>query len=142
MRFTDPVHLMPAPGTGKYVLVQDVSYEIGFAGSGIFVTVPDGFMTDLASVPRLLWPLVPPHSPDYAAAAVVHDFLYEWKQGLFTRVVADAIFYEAMRVLGVPAWRAVVMYLAVRLANNWTVQKPDASDLEARTTEGMPPGTP
>jgi len=82
----------------------------------------------------------PPHDPDYAAAAVVHDFLYEWKQGLFTRVVADAIFYEAMRILGVPTWKAVMMYLAVRLANNWTVHKPDASDVKERHTEGLPPG--
>ena len=121
MAFTDPLELMPVPGTGKYCVIRDLTYQIGFLGTGLAVTVPDGFMTDLASVPRLLWPIVPPHSPDYAAAAVLHDYLYEWNEGMFTKVVADGIFYEAMRVLGVPAWRAIMMYLAVRLWNDWTV---------------------
>lgn len=121
MAFTDPLHLMPVPQTGKYCVIRPLSYHIGFLGSELVVTVPEGFLTDLASVPRALWFLVPPHSPDYAAAAVLHDYLYEWKEGMFTRVVADGIFYEAMRVLGVAKWRAIIMYLAVRLWNNWDV---------------------
>ena len=70
MAFTDPLHLMPVPHTGKYCVIRPLSYHIGFYGTNLVVTVPDGFLTDLASVPRLLWFLVPPHSPDYAAAAV------------------------------------------------------------------------
>ncbi|WP_404402569.1 DUF1353 domain-containing protein [Pelagibacterium halotolerans] len=139
MRFTDPVHLMPAPGTGKYVLVQPVRYQVGFMGSKVTITVPDGFMTDLASIPRLLWSLLPPHDPDYAAAAVLHDYLYVWKDGAFTRVVADAIFYEAMRILGVPAWKAVIMYLAVRFANNWTVSTTEPETVARVPTPGVPP---
>jgi len=121
MAFTDPLHLMPVPRTGKYCVVRAVRYHIGFFGTNLEITVPEGFLTDLASVPRFLWSLVPPHSPDYAAAAVLHDYLYEWNNGMFTKVVADGIFYEAMRVLGVPKWRAIIMYLAVRLWNNWEV---------------------
>lgn len=140
MRFTDPVRLMPAPGTGKYVLVRPLSYQVGFLGSEVVVTVPDGFMTDLASIPRILWSILPPHDPDYAGAAVLHDYLYEWKGGIFTRVVADAIFYEAMRVLGVPAWKAVFMYLAVRMANTWRVDLLPPEVAEGRRTDGVPPG--
>jgi len=40
------------------------------------VTVPAGFVTDLASVPRLLWAIVP-RDGLYNGAAVVHDFLYQ-----------------------------------------------------------------
>lgn len=121
MAFTDPLHLMPAPGIGKYCVVRDVDYHVGYLGSGLVVRIPDGFLTDLASVPRWAWWFFPPHDPDYCAAAVLHDFLYELHGGLFTRPVADGIFYEAMRVRGVPKWRAVVMFLAVRFANNWHV---------------------
>ena len=132
MAFTDPLYLMPVPGTGKYCVVRPLTYQIWFYGSGLSVTVPDGFLTDLASVPRLLWPLVPPHSPDYAAAAVLHDYLCEWQGGMFTKVVADAIFYEAMRVLGVPLWRAIMIYVAVRLWNGWAV---DTKGLEQRQAQ-------
>jgi hypothetical protein len=112
---------MPVPGTGKYCVVRDLNYHIGFFGSGLVVRVEDGFLTDLASVPRWAWWLFPPHDPDYCAAAVLHDFLYGLNNGMFTRAVADGVFYEAMRVLGVPKWRAVVMFLAVRFANDWHV---------------------
>lgn len=37
-------------------------------------SVPLGFITDLASVPRVLWALLPPHGR-YAKAAILHDYL-------------------------------------------------------------------
>ena len=132
MAFTDPVELMPVPGTGKYCLIQPLHYQIGFYGSDLIVTVPDGFLTDLASVPRLFWIVVPPYSPDTAAAAVLHDYLCEWNGEMFSKIVADAVFYEALRVLGVPAWRAVMMYCAVRLWHVWRGWTVD--------TKGLGPG--
>ena len=48
-------------------------------------TVPNGFITDLASTPRLLWNLIAPF--DVARAAIVHDLLYKairtyrWQKG-------------------------------------------------------------
>ncbi len=115
--FTTPLHLEPKTLSGKWATVDPLSYEIGCKGSGLTITVPDGFETDLASIPRLLWPIFAPHDPRYAAAAVVHDYLYRWDG--FTKVAADAVFYEAMRVLNVPRWRALIMYFAVRLWNEW-----------------------
>jgi hypothetical protein len=38
------------------------------------IVVPTGFITDLASVPRLCWAFLAPM--DIARAAVIHDFLY------------------------------------------------------------------
>ena len=38
------------------------------------ITVPKGFKTDLASVPRGIWWLIAPF--DIARAGVVHDYLY------------------------------------------------------------------
>ena len=39
------------------------------------ITVPTGFVTDLASVPRAMWWLIAPF--DVARAAIIHDLLYK-----------------------------------------------------------------
>lgn len=75
-------------------------------------TVPEGFETDFASVPRFFWRLVPPWGR-YSPAAVLHDYLYS--QGLGTRAQADQVFLDMMQRLAVPAWKRRMMYLAVRL---------------------------
>lgn len=115
--FTTPLNLEPISGPMPYRTTRDLVYDIGVKGSGLRVVVPAGFETDLATVPRLLWPICAPHDPRYAGAAVLHDYLYDWDG--FTRVVADGIFYEAMRALGTPRWKAVMMYVGVRLWNRW-----------------------
>ena len=76
------------------------------------IKVPVGYVTDLASVPRIFWALFPPHGR-YAKAAIVHDYLYD--NALRTKKEADQIFLDGMRVLGVPWCRREIMYLAVRL---------------------------
>lgn len=78
---------------------------------GFFIDVPAGYETDLASVPRCLWMIFPPHGR-YAKAAIVHDYLYS--QAIGTKAFADNVFNEAMVVLGVPKWRRLTMYWAVR----------------------------
>ncbi|MGT3245452.1 DUF1353 domain-containing protein, partial [Yersinia enterocolitica] len=40
------------------------------------IKVPTGYVTDLASVPRVFWALFPPHGR-YAKAAIIHDYLYD-----------------------------------------------------------------
>jgi hypothetical protein len=74
--------------------------------------VPAGFVTDLASAPRILWAIVPPFGA-YMGAAVLHDFLYSSK--IVSRKDADRIFFAAMIVDGERVWRAWAMYKAVRL---------------------------
>ena len=76
------------------------------------VTVPIHFKTDFASTPRFLWAFFPPYGK-YTEAAVLHDYLYAQK--LFERAKCDEIFYYAMLQLGVPKWKAVLMYKSVRL---------------------------
>lgn len=115
--FTAPLHLEPLPGKGLYRTTHDFAYEIGHEGSGLLIEVPAGFETDLATVPRILWPILSPYDPRYAAAAVIHDRLY--KTPGFTRIVADAIFYEAARVLGTSRLRAGVMFIGMRIWNRW-----------------------
>jgi hypothetical protein len=85
-----------------------------FMGEDIdnFVTVPKGFITDFASVPRILWPILPP-SGQYAQAACVHDKLYQTHER--SRAECDKIFFEGMKVLKVEKWKMVIMYWSVRL---------------------------
>lgn len=75
------------------------------------VNVPRGFVTDLASIPRILWPVLPP-TERYTHAAIVHDFLY-WEQTV-SREVADKIFRISMIELGVSRWKLNIIYLSVK----------------------------
>lgn len=71
-----------------------------------------GYMIDLATLPRILWPVFPPHGR-YTKAAIIHDWLYD--NALRTKAEADRIFLDAMEVLKVPCWRRWVIYCAVRI---------------------------
>lgn len=81
------------------------------------IYVPAGFVTDFASIPRLLWRVLPPTGDGpmarYGPASVLHDWLYQSHET--SRWQADLLFYEAMRNLGVSRWRACVMWCAVKL---------------------------
>lgn len=72
-------------------------------------TVPMGFETDLASVPRAFRNLV--SKVDGIEASVIHDWLYDRR--LVPRDVADKVFFELLRD-AVPAWKRWTMYAAVR----------------------------
>jgi len=75
------------------------------------VIVPEGYVTDFASVPRApftYWLF----GGIGDEAAVVHDFAYE--TGFVPRDVADDLYLEALEACGVPAWRRRSMWAAVR----------------------------
>ena len=74
--------------------------------------VPRGFETDLASVPRILWSIFPPHG-QYSKAAVLHDYLYRVSK--LSRAHCDRIFLDCMEALGVPLVQRRAMYLGVRM---------------------------
>lgn len=77
------------------------------------ITVPAGFETDFASVPRL--PLVYLLAGNTARkSAVLHDYLYRHHE-MCSRADADAVFDEAMGVTGQPWWRRKLMWAGVRL---------------------------
>jgi hypothetical protein len=100
-------------GRQCFELLQPLVFHCGWdTTDGIRVEVPVGFTTDFASTPRILWPLFPPAGP-WSAAAIMHDYLYTLPD--CSRFLADALFRDAMAHLGVPLWRRVVMYYAVRL---------------------------
>jgi hypothetical protein len=75
------------------------------------VRVPRMFVTDLTSVPRAFWSLLP-RDGMYARAAVIHDWLY-WDQS-YPREMADEIFMFAMRDDQLPTATRRTIFQAVR----------------------------
>lgn len=101
----------PFPDGKRWVLVSKLNYDVGCKGSGYTIIVGNGFITDFASVPRLLW-LFMSCWGIYGNGAVIHDWLY-WQQ-YTSRREADAIFLEAMTVLKTPKFKKFILYRAVR----------------------------
>jgi hypothetical protein len=99
-----------------WVLAQALKYK---TAAGELITVPVGFVTDLASVPvgfRNLFPI----NDRSRKAAVVHDYLYSLKNGGDKgREKADQIFLHAMKLCGVAWWKRSLMYRAVRMFGWW-----------------------
>lgn len=81
-------------------------------GSNMAVVVPAGFVTDFASIPRALCPLLPP-TGKYLAAAIIHDFLY-WDQSC-DRQVADRMLAAAMKDAKVDALHGGLILTGVRI---------------------------
>jgi hypothetical protein len=106
---------------GRYPwrLESDLVYQSDVLDT--IIQVPQGYHTDMASVPRL--PFV------YLAvggkanmAAIVHDWLYDCWTDLIERVEADRVFLEAMTAMGEPGWISRrLMYAGVRAGggNAW-----------------------
>ncbi|MBF6213169.1 DUF1353 domain-containing protein [Nocardia puris] len=77
-------------------------------------TVPAGFRTDFASVPRALVWLIP-RIGAYTRAAILHDYLLQSK--VVSTVDADGLFRRCLRELGVSFARRWMMWAGVRVAN-------------------------
>ena len=99
------------------------------------ITVPKGFVTDLASVPRAMWAFIAPF--DVARAAIVHDLLYKtirqyrWKMKdkEDKELVKKAkIAYDKVFLLGmhdaepkIPGWKSYSSWKAVDLFGNGSI---------------------
>lgn len=138
----------------KWVLGRDLSYttkdltveEIkALKGVGVKVkrdtnktetiTVPTGFVTDLASVPRAMWWAIAPF--DVARAAIIHDLLYKsirqyrWKMKdkedkeliKQAKVASDKVFLLAMKDAEpkIAGWKIYSSWKAVDLFGNSSI---------------------
>lgn len=93
--------------TNLWRVMKGFRYYVGEAGSTKWVDVPRGYLVDGATVPRVLWSVIPPWGR-YGAATIVHDILCEYlsltvdgRPCTITRQQADNILFEAMQVLDV-----------------------------------------
>jgi len=99
------------------------------------ITVPKGFVTDLASVPRAMWWLIAPF--DVARAAIIHDLLYKvirqyrWKKkdaedkALIeaAKIAADKVFLLGMQDADpkIPGYKIYLSWKAVDLFGNGSI---------------------
>jgi hypothetical protein len=119
--FPDPLHFREAGIRLGTLLICITHYFRYFNPKHPIVTVPTGFLSDGASVPRLFWPILGPFGDafsqeSYFAGAIIHDWLYNAraaKTGI-TRRQADAIFLSAMEDLRVPWLTRRTVWAAVR----------------------------
>lgn len=121
--FTTPLRV-ESVGDNEWKVIEPFTYKIGNVDSNKFVTVPVDYVTDFASIPRILWSILPPWGR-YGKAAVIHDYLYsvhcytevvgtDVKTVDISRKDADNIFREAMQVLKVNSIVSYGMWKAVR----------------------------
>ena len=109
-----PLNIVDEPE--KWTLADECIYQsalLDAGGAPIRVVVPEGFETDLASIPRIARVFIVKNGL-HRAAAIVHDYLCRLGL-LFSRVQADRIFLEAMKVCGVPLVRRRLMFWAVSI---------------------------
>lgn len=133
--FTTRLIVTPLADGKRWRLAVPFEYHVGAEESGDVITVPRGFTTDFASVPRPFWSLFPPWGT-YGKAAVLHDYLYVIQgvrgstEQLFhrtrSRAECDGIFLEAMKVLGVNIVTRTALWSAVRTWGwiAWRKRKP------------------
>jgi hypothetical protein len=106
-RFQNPV----------YFLTKPISWKPN--GSNIpykEVTVPKGFVTDFASIPKVFWSLLRPDG-EYTYAAIIHDYLY-WTQTR-SREESDQIFKLVMRDFSVDSIKAEAIFSIVRFGGGY-----------------------
>jgi hypothetical protein len=122
--FETELRLALLPDGRRWYLTQPLVWHGAIDGRRCTLTVPARFVTDGASVPRLLWPFAAPWGR-HGRAAVLHDFLY-FEQNV-TRREADLVFRIVMaeaRQLVLVRW---AMWAAVRLFG-WIAWSGNAED--------------
>ena len=95
---------------GKFELFSDYMYRT----REYLIKVPKGFVTDYASIPKLLRGIVLLYGK-HSGASVVHDWLYSSSCNLdISREKADKIFLEILKEEKVSFLLRILMYFAVR----------------------------
>lgn len=131
-RFPKKLKISPLNGTGFWSLNETFQYlpmmNLCFKTSEMpisIISVPIGFITNFASVPRIFRNIVQQWG-DHGKAAVIHDYLYS--SGNFynlTRKEADLVFLEAMKYSKVPFLKRQLLYRLVRLFGGSHFKKED-----------------
>jgi hypothetical protein len=101
-------------GAEKYQLLCDWTFH----WKGNAYVIPGGLVVDGASVPRLLWPFMPPDGL-HRAASLAHDYLYILRGRMFyghkfSKAESDLVFYGLLREAGLNDRRAYTAYAAVK----------------------------
>lgn len=108
MPFLDQDVVVRQSGVDHFELTEQLRYEV----AGQIFTIPAGFSTDFASVPRPFVWLLPKYGV-YTRAAILHDYLVVERP--VSPVEADRMFRDALKELGTPLIRRWMMWAGVRL---------------------------
>ena len=105
----------PAAVKGTWRLLEPYHVTIGLDDGNVYsFWIKAGFEFDGASIPRFLWRLCGhPLEAPRIAAALVHDWLY--RAQVLDRGVADEIFNQICKAVGMSAWRTGPEWAALRL---------------------------
>ncbi len=105
-----------------------LDHAVRVTADGYLVTVEAGFVTDGASIPRLLWRVVGhPFMGLVLLPAIIHDALYQSEA--LPRDVCDRIFFDLLVANGVNKNKARVMYWGVRIGGGFVWRGHDVSDV-------------
>lgn len=105
--------------SSRFELIESIAY----VNSELEITVKAGFISDMASIPKMFWGIIgSPFEGKYRKAALIHDGLYgsHW----LTKKESDALFLEMMKVNGVSWLKRYTMYYAVKWFGNGAWNKP------------------
>ena len=99
--------------------------QLAFDGGGRLIVIPEKFLSDGYSIPKM-WRSFFAQAPPEIMAAFAHDWLYKIQPDNVTRKQADDVFLYWMKAYGVSRTRRTLMYLAVRAASRrvWRVRPP------------------
>lgn len=103
----------------KFKLIKDYNVKLT---TGETVLVSSGYETNGADIPRILWRLYPPFSPEYMPAVVIHDYLCDLadektdkKERKQAFLFADKAFKDILEQLNISKIKVFLFYNAVRL---------------------------
>lgn len=122
MPFNSDLVVRAVNGAAQWRLTKPLFYRHDTPQGSRVIVVPAGYRTDLASVPRPAWWLVPRDDEQARRPSVVHDYIYTNLTDRFSKAEADRIFYDALLDEGMHKPLAWLMYTAVRIGGrgNWS----------------------
>ncbi len=95
------LHISPR-SKDRYMLTKTFVYKD--------ITIPVGFITNGANIPRIFWSLIPPNKSDIMPAVAIHDYLTDLKDYR----LADDMFEECLKDLEVNKIVRIVIISSVR----------------------------
>ena len=126
-------------GKSYWYLCNPLDVEITMSDKKYSISIPEGFLTDGASVPRIFWSICPKWDNSHHAV-ILHDYLCEYGiahvDGVATvidRSHANYLFLQALKFDGLSKIKCSMMYAAVRLyANINGITSPKLNELKLK----------
>lgn len=112
INFINELHLSPVE-EGIFKLEKKFIVQV----DNYTITIPKGFHSDFASIPRVFWSLQSPYDYKNIAPAILHDYQYTCPNNL-TRRQIDSIFYSALIDNRVNPVVAYAFWIAVRVGGS------------------------